>query len=84
MLLALALAIGVGRSRSAASNLRFGLEISVLILGAITIVTNAVLLYRVHKGTGLTREESDQLGGTLKFGFGYARWRRAIRRNSNG
>jgi hypothetical protein len=80
----LAIALSTIVDRRAPGALLFGLEIGALIFGATTILTNGILLYRVHKGTGLTRDESRRLGATLWFGFGYAEWRRAIRRNKGG
>lgn len=80
-LLSIALALAAERQGSALNDIRVALQMSVLVFAAISIVTHAVLLYRVHKGSDLTPEESSKLAVSLKFGFGYSAWRRAVRRN---
>ena len=79
--MSIALALVASRPNSTLSDIGAPLQVSVLVLGAISIVTHGILLYRVHKGTGLTREESAKLAVALKFGVGYSAWRHAIRRD---
>jgi hypothetical protein len=78
-LLALVLAVAAERQDSALGAARAALQISVLCFGTIAVLTHMIVLYRVHTGAGLTPTESAKLGVALKFGFGYADWRRAIR-----
>ncbi len=78
-LFALALAVAAERQDSVLRAAREALQIGVLCFGAIAVLTHMIVLYRVHKGTGLTSTESAKLVAALKFGFGYADWRRAIR-----
>ena len=84
MIIALALAIAAEPAGSLLAGVRPALHVCVLLFAGITIVTHAILVYRVHKGVGLTLEESEKLAVTLKFGIGYSAWRRAIERSAHG
>ena len=80
-LLSMALAIAAGADDSRLHGLRSALAVSALALGAVSVIAHVVFLYRVHKGTGLSRDEASRLAGKLQFGIGYAEWRRAIGRS---
>ena len=63
--LGIALALASDRQGSVLRDLRPMLQVGVLAFGAVSIITHAILLYRVHKGTGLTSGESSKLAVAL-------------------
>ncbi len=79
-LLAVALALAAARQGSLGP-VRSALEIGAFLFGCTFVVAHTIVVYRVHKGTDLPRDETDRLAVHLQFGFGYGAWRRAVRRH---
>jgi hypothetical protein len=52
-------------------------------LACVGVFAHVLLVYQVHRGTGLAAGESSRLAGLLQFGVGYAEWRETIRRHAS-
>jgi hypothetical protein len=77
----LGLAIAAERGVELLHPYRNIVQVAVLGFGGTAALAHVLLVYRVHKGINLTREEASRLAGLLHFGFGYSEWRDAVKRH---